>query len=69
MAQENVAKLFRAVQQDQNLRNQLNSAPNIEAFIEMAQKQGYDFTIEEWQQMTGFSVEELEGELSEIPGI
>ena len=30
---------------------------------------GYDFTLEEWMQTTGFQVEEYECELSEIPGI
>ncbi|EDX83246.1 hypothetical protein S7335_426 [Synechococcus sp. PCC 7335] len=30
---------------------------------------GYEFTVEEWREATGFSVEELQGELSEIPGI
>jgi predicted ribosomally synthesized peptide with nif11-like leader len=69
MAQESVTQLFRAAQVDPTLREKLNSAPNLETFVEMAKTYGYDFTIEEWQAMTRFSVEELEGELSEIPGL
>jgi predicted ribosomally synthesized peptide with nif11-like leader len=69
MAKEQVVKLFRTAQSDLMLREQLNQAPNLEAFVLMAQECGYDFTIEEWQQTIGFAVEELECELSEIPGI
>lgn len=69
MAREEVVKLFRAAQLDPSLKETLNSAPNPEAFVRMAQELGYNFTLEEWQAMTGFSVEELEGKLSEIPGI
>ncbi len=69
MAKENVVKLFRKVQTDLNLKQKLNSAPNPEKFVEMAQFYGFDFTVEEWQEMTRFKVEELEGDLSEIPGI
>jgi predicted ribosomally synthesized peptide with nif11-like leader len=69
MAQENVAKLFRATQKDPELKAKFNAAPNLETFLEMAAEHGYDFTIEEWQEMTGFTVEELPGEISEIPGI
>jgi predicted ribosomally synthesized peptide with nif11-like leader len=69
MAKEQVVKLFRTAQSDLILRDQLNQAPNLEAFVLMAQECGYDFTIEEWQQTVGFGVEELECELSEIPGI
>ncbi|NEQ99541.1 MAG: Nif11-like leader peptide family natural product precursor [Cyanothece sp. SIO2G6] len=69
MAKEAVVQLFRAVQADPNLREQLNMAPNPQKFVEMAQAYGFHFTVEEWQDMTRFAVEELEGELSEIPGI
>jgi hypothetical protein len=69
MAKEAVTQLFRAAQVDFNLRESLNQAPTLATFVEMAKTYGYDFTIEEWQSMTQFSVEELEGELSEIPGI
>jgi predicted ribosomally synthesized peptide with nif11-like leader len=69
MAQQEVTRLFRAVQANSNLREQLNEAPNLETFVNLAQGQGYSFTIEEWKAVTNFSVEELECKLSEIPGI
>ncbi|MEQ9482281.1 Nif11-like leader peptide family natural product precursor [Coleofasciculus sp. F4-SAH-05] len=69
MAKEQVAKLFRDAQANPALREKLSGAPNVDAFIEMAKERGYEFTVEEWQEMTGFSVEEVEGKLSEIPGL
>ncbi len=69
MAKEEVVKLFRAVQSDSALREKLNSAPNLEALVDTARECGYDFTLQEWQEVTRFSVEELEGKLSEIPGL
>ncbi|MTJ08838.1 MULTISPECIES: Nif11-like leader peptide family natural product precursor [unclassified Anabaena] len=69
MAKENVVRLFRKVQIDADLKQKLNSAPNLEKFVQMAQEHGYDFTLEEWQDVTRFQVEELQGNLSEIPGI
>ncbi|WP_008309744.1 Nif11-like leader peptide family natural product precursor [Leptolyngbya sp. PCC 6406] len=69
MPKEDVARLFRAAQSDTDLRQHLSTAPNVEAFIAMAAQLGYTFTEAEWREMTRFSVEELEGDLSEIPGI
>ena len=69
MAKEAVARLFRAAQVDTELREKLRAAPNLQAFVEMAKTYGYDFTVEEWQEVTQFSAEELKGELSEIPGL
>jgi len=69
MAKEEVTKLFKAVQADPALKEKLNSAPNLETFVKMAEESGYSFTVEEWNAVTGFVVEELEGELSEIPGL
>jgi len=69
MAKEQVARLYRAAQSDSLLKAKLNQAPDLESFVEMAKAEGYDFTIEEWQQMTNFEVEELKCHLSEIPGI
>lgn len=69
MAKEVVTQLFRAVQADPALRKQLNQAPNIEQFVALARSCGYEFTLEEWQSMTGFAVEELEGQLSDLPGV
>jgi predicted ribosomally synthesized peptide with nif11-like leader len=69
MAKEQVARLFREAQVDPALRDDLNTAPNPELFVAMANQKGFSFTIKEWREMTNFSVEELECELSEIPGI
>ena len=69
MSREQVIKLFRDTQADPSLKEKLNQAPNPEKFVEMAKQMGYDFTVEEWQAVTGFQVEELESKLSEIPGI
>lgn len=69
MAKESVAQLFRAAQVDSALRQKLSEAPSVDAFVAMAKEYGYDFSIEEWQAMTNFAVEEVDGELSEIPGI
>lgn len=69
MAHTEVKRLFQAVQNNPTLKEQLNNAPDPETFVQMAQELGYDFTVEEWRDMTGFSVEEFETELSEIPGI
>ncbi|MBE9126989.1 MULTISPECIES: Nif11-like leader peptide family natural product precursor [unclassified Coleofasciculus] len=69
MAKDHVAKLFRDAKTNPSLKEELRSAPNVETFVEMARERGYDFTLEEWKEMTGFSVQELEGKLSEIPGI
>lgn len=69
MAKEAVAQLFRAAQVDTALREKLSLAPDIDAFVALARTYGYEFTVDEWREMTQFSVEELAGELSEIPGI
>jgi predicted ribosomally synthesized peptide with nif11-like leader len=69
MAQEQVARLYRAAKADPNLKAQLNQAPDIDSFVKMANELGYDFTIEEWQNVTSFQVEEFKAELSEIPGL
>lgn len=69
MAKEAVARLFRASQKDQDLRDKLNQSKDLETFIRMAKENGYEFTSSEWKSMTQFSVEEFKGELSEIPGI
>lgn len=69
MAKEVVTQLFRAAQTNPVLREHLNQAPNIEQFVAMAKSYGYEFTIEEWQSMTGVAVEELESQLSDLPGV
>lgn len=69
MAKEAVAQLFRAAQANPSLRDELNKSATVEQFVEMAKVYGYEFTPEEWRSVTQFSVEELAGELSEIPGL
>jgi predicted ribosomally synthesized peptide with nif11-like leader len=69
MAREEVARLFRAARSNASLRDRLNAAPDVEYFVRQAREFGYDFTIEEWREMTRFSVEEVESQVSEIPGI
>ena len=69
MAKEEVTRLFRSVQANVSLREKLNSAPNIEAFVQLAQDLGYNFTVQEWKEVTSFNVEELKCKVSEIPGI
>ena len=69
MAKESVVQLYRDAQADSALKEKLNSASNLEAFVEMARTYGYTFTVEEWREMTRFSVEELKSKVSEIPGL
>ena len=69
MAKEQVVKLYRAAQSNPDLRDSLNTAPNAESFVAMANRQGFAFTLTEWQDMMRFSVEELDCQVSEIPGI
>lgn len=69
MAREQVVKLYREAQANPMLRNTLNTAPSAESFVAMANQKGFAFTLKEWQEMTNFSVEEFDCELSEIPGI
>ncbi|NEQ52379.1 MAG: Nif11-like leader peptide family natural product precursor [Leptolyngbya sp. SIO3F4] len=69
MAIEQAVKLYREAQVDPILRDTLNMASSPESFVAMANQKGFSFTLREWREMTNFSVEELECELSEIPGI
>ncbi|WP_017324342.1 Nif11-like leader peptide family natural product precursor [Synechococcus sp. PCC 7336] len=69
MARENVVKLFRAARNDAQLQDKLSRASDLATFVRIATSNGYEFTADEYRQATGFSVEELECELSEIPGI
>jgi predicted ribosomally synthesized peptide with nif11-like leader len=69
MAQQEVARLFRVARSTPDLREKLSGAPDLDRFVQLAQAHGYQFTVEEWQQATGFSVEELKCKISEIPGI
>jgi predicted ribosomally synthesized peptide with nif11-like leader len=69
MAKEQVVKLFRAAQMNPSLRDELNTAPDVDTFVKLAGERGYEFTTEEWQEVVRFSVEELKSHVSEIPGI
>ncbi|NEO26803.1 MAG: Nif11-like leader peptide family natural product precursor [Kamptonema sp. SIO4C4] len=69
MAKLEVKRLFQAAQANPALKENLNTSPDPDTFVQRARELGYDFTVEEWREMTGFSVEEFETEISEIPGI
>ncbi|MEB3826366.1 Nif11-like leader peptide family natural product precursor [Phormidium sp. CCY1219] len=69
MAQNEVVRLFRDVQAYPELKDKYNTASSLEDLVAMAQKDGYDFTVEEWLEATSFKVEEYKSQLSEIPGI
>lgn len=68
MAQENAARLFKAVQQDRALQERLKAAANPEAFIKIAQEHGYHFSAEEMETALSQLSEE---DLAEIvnPGV
>ena len=69
MTKEDVVKLFRKARKEPALKGQLNRASTPESFVQMAQELGYYFTVEEWQEVTGFQVDEFNCDLSEIPGL
>jgi predicted ribosomally synthesized peptide with nif11-like leader len=69
MTKQEVGRLFKDVQINPQLREHLNSAPDLETFVQMATAKGYNFTLEEWRETRGFVVEELKCKVSEIPGI
>ncbi|MDZ7968413.1 MAG: Nif11-like leader peptide family natural product precursor [Nostoc sp. DedSLP03] len=47
MTQQNAARLFEAVKQDQALQQRLKATADPEAFIKIAQERGYDFNAKE----------------------
>ncbi len=68
MAQQTTAQLFKAVQQDQALKERLKAASNPEAFVQIARERGYDFTVEELEtSLSNLSSEELAGIMN--PGL
>ena len=69
MTRDQVVRLFRDVQIDPALKEQLNASATVEDFVAMAKDFGYQFTVEEWRESIRFSVEEPECKMSEIPGI
>jgi predicted ribosomally synthesized peptide with nif11-like leader len=69
MAQQEVTRLFRVAQTNFDLKAKLSEAPDVETFVEMARKHGYEFTVEEWRQATSVTLDELPSKVSEIPGL
>jgi len=49
MAQHNAARLLKAVQHDQALKEKMKAASDPEAFIKLAAQYGYQFTAAELQ--------------------
>ncbi|WP_392532766.1 Nif11-like leader peptide family natural product precursor [Nostoc sp. C117] len=58
MTQQNAARLFQAVKQDQALQERLKATANPEAFIKIARERGYEFTAEELDSEIGKLSEE-----------
>ncbi len=50
MAQENAARFFKAVIQDEALQARLKATTDPESFIKIAEGQGYHFTVAEFEQ-------------------
>jgi predicted ribosomally synthesized peptide with nif11-like leader len=69
MSKDQVVRLFRDSKANSSLKSELNEASSVEHFVSLARQFGYEFTLEEWKDSMRFSVEELECQLSEIPGI
>lgn len=69
MAKEDVLALFREAQKQPQLMQGLRHTTSPEQFVAAARNFGYQFTVDEWKAVTGFQVEELPGEASEIPGL
>lgn len=53
MAQEHAARFFKAVQQDQALKEKLKATTDPESFVKIAEQRGYNFTTEELQTQIG----------------
>lgn len=47
MTQENAARFFKSVQQDQGLKAKLKATDDPQAFLQIANQRGYQFTLEE----------------------
>ncbi|MFB2769389.1 Nif11-like leader peptide family natural product precursor [Pelatocladus sp. BLCC-F211] len=63
MSKQEVIRLFKNAQTNPNLREILNSASSLEVFVQIAQQQGYNFTVEEWQKATGLVIEDSESQV------
>jgi len=58
MAQEHAARFFKAVQQDEALKQKLKATTDPETFIKIAAQRGYNFTTEELDTAIGKLSEE-----------
>lgn len=68
MAQENAARFFKAVQQDQALKAKLKATTDPETLVKIAENRGYHFTTEELETEIGkLSAEELAAVIN--PGV
>ncbi|BAY98938.1 hypothetical protein NIES37_29160 [Tolypothrix tenuis PCC 7101] len=62
MPRQNAAQLLKAVKQDQALKQKLKATANPEAFVQIAQERGYDFTVDELEtELDKLSEEDLAG--------
>ncbi|MBW4561212.1 MAG: Nif11-like leader peptide family natural product precursor [Mojavia pulchra JT2-VF2] len=60
MSQQNAAQLFKAVKQDQALKERLKATADSETFMKIAKERGYDFTIQELEsEISKLSEEDL----------
>lgn len=68
MAQENAARFFKVIHQDEALKAKLKATTDPESFIKIAEGRGYRFTTEELETEIGkLSAEELAAVVN--PGI
>lgn len=68
MTQEYAARFFKAIQKDEDLKAKLKATSDPQAFIKMAESQGYNFTVEELHaQIEKMSPEEIASTIN--PGI
>lgn len=47
MTQENAARFFKTLRQDQGLKEKLKATTDPETFVKIAQERGYNFTVAE----------------------
>lgn len=68
MSQESAARFFKAVQKDEALKAKLKATTDPEAFIQIAESQGYTFSTDDLQaQIQQMSPEEIASTIN--PGI
>lgn len=68
MAQDSAARFFKAIQEDQAFKAKLKAITDPDAFVKLAEENGYQFTTEELQnQIERMSPEEVASVIN--PGI